>query len=175
MIDFSEKHLMQMMKGELEPADVVIGRIRLTTPYREIPTEEIIEIGLFDKATGKYLDNGSDYTFKERLKLLLTHNAFVHLAGGLTLGITDEKITQIRMTKKYMEPFQSFTKNEMESFHGKPEKELIEDTMWGMDYSLDSFISVYKNSMLYLYFEPQKLRLQEVRIGKVNEEFYTKK
>lgn len=175
MIQFSKDDLNRLIRGELEPSEFSINRIKLNNSYQDIHFSEIIDIGLFDKATGKYFDNGSDYTFNQRLKMLRTNNAFVHLAGGLTCVITDEIITQIKIAKKYIGQLQMLTKDEIETFNGKPERELIDDTMWGIDYSLDGFISVYKNSTLYFYFQPETLTLQEVRIGHVNEEYYASK
>ena len=174
MIGFSIDDLNELIRGELEPVEFAIGNVKLATNYLEIPKDEIVEIGLFDKETGKYLDNGSDFTFNERLGMLKMNNAYIHLAGGLSCRITNEKITQLRIAKKYIGHLTILTKDEIESFNGEAEKELIEDTTWGLDYSIDCYISIYKNSKLYFYFEPEKLTLREIRIGDVNEEFYTK-
>jgi len=173
MIDFSESKLTRLIQGELSPNDFNIGSIKLWEDYTVIPLEEITEIGLFDTATNKYFDAVSDYTFKERLAMLTTHNAFIHLAGGLSCGIANQKITQIRIRNKYFQPFISITKNNIEKWQNKPDKVLYNDAVWRCDYAVDDIIFVYQNESMYFFFDPELLTLKEIRIGKVNETYYS--
>lgn len=176
MIGFSEKELAQLIEGNLDPEFFSIGTIKLSKDYSAIPLEQITDIALFNRVTGKYFDPVSDFTFKERFNLLAeTCNGFVHMAGGLGCRITDCKITQIIIRNKYLKSFNAVTKYEIEKYHGNPEKELIEDIAYAWDIIIESYVSVYKNASLYFFFDPEHLTLKEIRIGKVDETYFSPK
>lgn len=176
MIDISAKELMLLIKGEVEPEDFIAGTIKLWEDYRAIPLEEVVDIALFNRVTGKYFDSVSDYTFKERFNILQeVCNGFVHMAGGLSCGVTDRKISEIKISKKYIALIAPVTRNEIEKYWQKPEKELIEDITYAWDYIIESEVSVYKNGRLYFFFDPEQLALKEIRIGMVKEDYYSRK
>lgn len=176
MIDFSARELMSLIRGQIEPENFTIGIIKLWEDYLIIPLEEVVDIALFNRATGKYFDLVSDFTFKERLNLLAeTCNGFVHMAGGLGCRITDCKITQIRIRNKYLTSFNAVTKYEIEKYHGDPEKELIEDIAYAWDIVIESYVSVYKNASLYFFFDPERWTLKEIGIGNVDKTCFSLK
>lgn len=171
--NFSQTELSKLIQAELAPTDFSIDNIKLSASYEVIPLKEIVELNLFQRATGQYIENASDYTFQERLDLLNKCDGLAHLAGGLTCGITNEKITQIGIKRKYLESLCSIEQSEIEKCHGKPDAVLVDESPWSVLESVESVISVYRNQQLYFFFEPGKLTLKEVRIGQVNEEYYT--
>ena len=176
MIDFSAREIMLLIRGQIEPENFTIVIIKLWEEYLIIPLEEVVDIALFNRATGKYFDPVSNFTFKERLNLLAeTCNGFVHMAGGLSCGVTDRKISQIKIRGEYLKSFNAVTKYEIVKYHGDPEKGLIEDIAYAWDIIIESYVSVYKNKSLYFFFDPEQWSLKEIRIGKVDETCFSLK
>jgi hypothetical protein len=175
MIKNTSKQINDLLARKTEVRDFSIDGIKLGNTPDQIPLTEIVEMSLSSQVDGKFIENSSDYTFKERLKMLDQYNSFVHLAGGLGIHIQNQKIDQIRISKRYLDPFVSMDKNQIEKIFGKPDYELIDDTMMGVtiyDYNIDSYISVY--GKLYLFFEPVNFQLKGITLGDLDEKYYTR-
>ncbi len=175
MIKNTSKQIGDLLARKIDVLDFFIDGIKLGNSSENIPLEEIVEMSLSSHTDGKFLENSSDYTYKERLDMLDKHDSFIHLAGGLGVHIKKQKIDQIRISKKYLDTFEFIDKNQIEEIFGKPDYELIDDTMMGVtiyDYSVDSYISVY--GKLYLFFEPVSFKLKGITIGDLVEKYYTR-
>lgn len=175
MIKNTSKQIDDLLTRKTDVAEFSIDGIKLGNSSDNIPLEEIVEMSLSSHADGKFIENSSDYTYKERLNLLDKHDSFIHLAGGLGVHIKNQKIDQIRISKKYLDTFDFIDKNQIEKIFGKPDYELIDDTMMGVtiyDYSVDSYISVY--GKIYLFFEPENFKLKGITIGDLVEKYYTR-
>lgn len=175
MIKNTYKQINDLLTRKLDVLDFSIDGIKLGNTIDHIPLKEIIEMSLSSQVDGKFIENSSDHTYEERLKMLDIHNGFVHLAGGLGVHIQNQKIDQIRISKRYLDTFDAIDKNQIEKIFGKPDYELIDDTMMGVtiyDYSVDSYISVY--GKLYLFFEPRNFKLKGITIGDLVEKYYTR-
>lgn len=175
MIKNTFEHINDLLTRKLDVLDFSVGGIKLGNTSDNIPLKEIVEMSLSSQVDGKFIDNSSDYTFEERLKMLDKHDSFIHLAGGLGVHIQNQKIDQIRISKRYLDSFDTIDKNRIEKIFGKPDYELIDDTMMGVtiyDYSIDSYISVY--GKLYLFFEPRNFKLKGITVGDLVEKYYTR-
>lgn len=176
MIENTHKQIQDLLNQKLAILDFSINGIKLGNSPEHIPLKEIVEMSLSSQVDGKFMENASDYTFEERLNMLDRYNSFVHLAGGLGVHIQNQKIDQIRISKRYLDPFHAIDRTQIEKIVGNPDYELIDDTMIGVtiyDYNIDSYISVY--GKCYLFFEPKNLKLKGITIGDLTETFYTKK
>lgn len=176
MIENTYRQIAELLTRKTDVLDFSINGIKLGNTPDHLPLKEIIDVSLSSQTDGKFIKNAADYTFEERLKMLDKQNGFVHLAGGLGVHIHNQKIDQISISKRYLDAFNSIDKNQIEKIIGKPDYELIDDTMMGVtiyDYSIDSYISVY--GKLYLFFEPGNFQLKGITIGNLAEKYYTRK
>ena len=176
MIEYVTNQIQELLTKTTDVFSFSLNGIKLGNSFEEVPINEIVDISLSKQKDGKFIENASDFTFQERLTMLEDHDGYIFLAGGLGVHIQNQKIDQIKISKNYLEPFKSIDKIQIEKCFGKPDYELIDDTMMGVtiyDYSIDSYISVY--GKLYLFFEPANFRLIEIKLGNVVEKYYTKK
>lgn len=175
MIENTVKQLEDLLTKKTDILDFSINGIKLGNSPDNIPLQEIVEMSLSSQVDGTFIENSSDYTYMERLNMLDKHNSFIHLAGGLGVHIQNQKIDQISISKRYLDAFESIDKNQIELLFGKPDYELIDDTMMGVtiyDYSIESYISVY--GKLYFFFEPGNFQLKGITMGNLVEKYYTK-
>ena len=174
MIENVTNQVQQLLSKKIDIFLFSIEGIKLGNSFDNVPLNEIVEMSLSRHDDGKFIENSSDFTFQERLKMLDKHDGFIQLAGGLGVHIQNQQIDQIRIQKKYLESFKSIVKNQIEVIFGKPDYELIDDDMMGVtifDYSIDSYISVY--GKLYLFFEPDNFQLKGITLGDLNETYYS--
>lgn len=172
MILFDNSQLKKLAQNEISVEELEIGFIKLGNHYSTIDIFEIIDIYIDDPSIKGYDFENSNLTFKERLEKFKTLNGYIHLAGGLSCGITNQKISSFRLTKKYIEPIIDFNRESIVKYHGKPNYELIDDLSYGgFDYAIDSCILVYNNINFYL--DPNQDNLIEICTNKLDQKSFT--
>jgi hypothetical protein len=149
---------------DFKPSSFAAKDIKFGEHYGAIDVTEIIDVYVFD------FDN-SNYNFSERLGKLKTNQGWVHLAGGLSLGVKDQKIDNIMFSKKNIQNLAKFNKNEVIELLGIPDLELDEGTSYGgIDYVVEYYILVYQAMMLNVYLEPEKMTIAKLSIGGIMNE-----
>ena len=66
-----------------------------------------------------------------------------------------------------------FDREKMITQLGKPELELVSDTYWGEEGTIDAYIFIYKNGLLNIFLEPDTLKIKELQIGELDKSPYT--
>ncbi|HNY55196.1 MAG TPA: hypothetical protein PKI86_06195, partial [Chitinophagales bacterium] len=145
-----------------------INNLKINSPLSEIDFYEINDI--YVKKNG---GDNSDYTIKERLKQLKENDGWIHLAGGMSLGITDSQIKKMRLSKKYIKSVSDISKEKVITDLGQPELELTDDLNWLSEYYVDAYILVYKNLNLNIFLNPETLKIKEIIIGELDKTNYT--
>lgn len=173
MIQFDKALFNDFLKGQKSISEVTIGDICIGEQFSVIPKEEIIDIYVADKNIEGYNFSNSDFTITERLLKLENNDGFIHLAGGLNCRIENKIIVDLRLSKRYVEPFNSLTKVQIIAYNGLPTIELIDDMAFGgFDYAIENIILVYESKNVSFYFDPNELTLKEINTNKLNLEHY---
>lgn len=175
MINFDKALLNNILTKEFNAYNFCIGKLKLNSHYTEIDFFEINDIYIIKPEQKTWGNENANYTIKERFEMLLTYAGWLHLAGGLSINVQNSYIKQFRLSKKYIEPIKSLDKNHIIAQLGKADLELIDDTMWGLDYSVNAFISIYKKGMLNIFFDPDNLNINTLIIGEMDKSNYSKK
>jgi hypothetical protein len=163
MIAFNHQQLIEVLQNKLSVTELEIGPVQLGKPIDCIDIFEIVDLYVHRPEIKEFTFESSNFTFRERLEQLKERNGFIHLAGGLTCGIENLRITDFRFTKKYLEPVAGFTREEIIQFHGIPDAELVDDDLYGgFNYAIDSYILVYRNKKLNFHVEPGTGKLIEI-------------
>ncbi len=147
----------EVLKKEISSNFVRFGEMTLHANYSTIPYLEIIEIYVIEGS-----NNG---TFTTRLEQFKTNNGWVHLAGGLTLGIKNEQIELFLIRDEYIKEF-DLTQAEILRRLGNPdnnEKDIIYHNSY--DASPDSELWIYFQHELKFWFEIDNKTLLEMQIG----------
>ncbi len=154
-----------LFSNEYDVNNLSIGAIKLNSDFRSISLENAVDIYIND------YDSSND-NFATRFSKFTDHDGWIHLAGGITFGITDQKINHIKLYGKSIENVSTLKRDDIENRLGKPEKELIEDFYFG---SIEAIILVYKQRQLYFFLDPSNNNIKEIHIGTLNEKAYSKK
>jgi hypothetical protein len=167
MITFDNSQLKKLVQNEISVEELEIGFVKLGNHYSTIDIFEIIDIYINEPNIGDYDFESSNFTFKERLEKFKILNGYIHFAGGLSCGIKNQKISNFRLTKRYIEPIIDFNRENIIRYYGKPDYELIDDLSYGgFDYSINSYILVYNN--LNFCLAPDQDNLIEICIDKLD-------
>ncbi len=172
MIKFDNKILTELIQNEITAAQLEIGFFKLGRNFEVIDVFEINDIYVENPTAEGYNFENSNFTIKERLEKLKMFNGWVHLAGGLSCGIKNQIISDFRLSKKYIESINYFTREDIINFNGKPDYELIDSMSGGMDYSIDNYILVYESKGLNFFIDPDKNTLTEIYTGKLDKDKY---
>lgn len=163
MIAFNHTDLIALVQNRVSLEELQIGPIRWNEHYSCIDLFEINDIYLVDPAIEGYNYENSTKTIRERFAQLETFKGHVHLAGGLACTVENQRITEFRFTKKYLEPVAYFTREDILNFHGTPDYELVDDEMYGgFNYGIDSYILVYSGKRLNFHVHPDTGNLIEI-------------
>lgn len=155
MIPFDHQVLHDLLQNKIAVDQFEIGFVKIGAPLRDIDIFEINDIYVQQPGEEKYNMNNSDFTIRERLEQLQSANGWIHLAGGLTCSITNQRIDNIRLTKKYIHPVVYYDRNSIFKYFGEPDYELIDHVPWGLENTVESYILVYNNKRLNFYFDPE--------------------
>jgi len=173
MIKFDNKILTDLVQNKITVEQIEIGFLKIGRNINEIDIFEItdIHVNVPTNEEHKFLD--SDFTIKERLEKLKNFDGWIHMAGGLSCIIKNQIISAFRLTRKYIEPINYFTREDILHFYGTPDYELIDDISWGIDTSIENYILVYNNKKINFYIDPDKNILKEIYIGILEKEKFT--
>lgn len=167
MINFNHDLLIDFVKNKISNEQFAIGTIRVGATIDAINITEINDIYVSD------LENGSDYTIRERLEKLRCYtNGTVHLAGGLACVIKSQNIDGLIIRKRYIEKVNHFTREDIIGFHGKPDCELIQYWPWGLNIDVENYILSYNSNKLNFYIDPETNKLTKIRMGLLNVKEY---
>ena len=162
MIRFNHDILIDLIQNKTTIQQVKFGLIKLGATIDVIDIFEITGIYVHNPLITTYNYENSNYTIRENFGRLYDFDGAIHLAGGLTCVIKNQKIEDFRISKRYIEKINHFTREEIISFHGKPDYELIDSLQWGYDVSVDNYILCYDNKRLNFYIDPEKNTLKEI-------------
>ncbi|MNJ90707.1 hypothetical protein D3C87_83440 [compost metagenome] len=163
MIAFNHANLISLVQNRVLLSELEIGSIQLGKHYHCIDLFEINDIYVIDPEIEGYNFENSNKTIRERLTQLETLKGHIHLAGGLVCTVENQRITEFRFTKKYMEPVAHFTREDILKFHGEPDYELVDDELYGgFNYAIDSYILVYPGKKLNFHVHPDTGKLVEI-------------
>lgn len=168
MIQFDTTILERILTAEFPIESFRINNLKINGPLSEIDFYEINDI--YVKKNG---GDNSDYTIKERLKQLKENDGWIHLAGGMSVEITDSQIKKMRLSKKYIKSVSDISKEKIITDLGQPELVLTDDLNWLSEYYIDSCILVYKNKKLNIFLNPETLKIKEIIIGELDKTNYT--
>lgn len=173
MIDFNHELLIDLIKNKITIDQVVFGSIKLGAIMDVIDIMEINDIYIPNPSINSYNFENSNYTISERFEKLRSHDGWLHLAGGLSCSIKNQRIEDFRIHKRYVEKVNHFTREEIISFHGKPDYELIDSLSWACDISIESYILSYNSKRVNFYIDPAKKTLKEIYTGFLDKNKYT--
>lgn len=174
MIDFDTRQLTALVRNEIPLEAFKIDAIQVGKHYDCIDFYQINDIYIEDPAVEGYNFDNSNHTIHERFARLNELDGHVHLAGGLSCSVTDQRINSIRISKRYIEPVTHFSREQIIEFHGVPEIELIDDYMHsGFDYTVDNYILVYNTKNLNFYIDPETNLLREIYTGVLDLKYFT--
>jgi len=105
--------------------------------------------------------------FTKRIELFKNHNGFVHMAGKFGFGIKNQKITEMRLYGKHIDDIKQYNKQKIIDVHGTPRK------IWVID-DEDEKVLAYSNKKLYFIVDRHTEIINEVRVGDINEEIYSR-
>ncbi len=148
---------------EFDFTKISVENVKLDSHYDEIDLYDIVEIHIKD------YDYSND-NFTRRLEKFKTHNGFIHLAGGITFEICDQKITQIILRKRYLNRLMQYGKKEIVDILGKPHKILKDENLW--DNGVDTEILLYKPGSVCFFIDVQTGKIKEIHIGDLKEKYY---
>jgi hypothetical protein len=138
--------------------------IFLGDEYTKIETANIIEVYVAEAPVGTGLS--------EKYDLLKLFGGYVDMKSGVCYEVDKAKIKSILLREDYLLNSNNITRQKIEREFGKADYELTDGTMWVFEYVVDSKILVYKKLKLYFYVDPETHRVNEIRFGDVNEDFY---
>lgn len=168
MIHFNHDVLIDLIQNKATIYQVKFGMIKLGATIDVIDIFEVNDIYVVNPLITSYNYENSNYTIRERFEKLYEFDGAIHLAGGLTCVIKNQKIEDFRISKRYIEKINHFTREEIISFHGKPDYELIDSLAWGYDVSVDNYILSYDNKKLNFYIDPEKNTLKEIYTARLD-------
>lgn len=153
-----------IFQKDVDVSLISVDGVKLNDDYDEIDFYEIVYIYL------KEYDFEND-NFTRRMEKFKTHNGYIHLAGKLSFSITDQRVTNITLKRKYIEKFLLFGKEEVIAALGKPDRILLEDNDWSIG-TIDTEIFVYANGQLFIFIDTQSKKVNEIRLGIMDESPY---
>lgn len=171
MISFNHDSLTDLMQNRISIYQVEFGTIKLGEAIDVIDLFEINDIYVVNPQTNSYNYENSNYTISERFQQLHRLDGAIHLAGGLTCLIKQRKIEDYRISKRYIESINHFTREEIIKFYGKPDYEFIDRNPWEFT-AVDNYILAYNKKKLNFYIDPDKNTLQEIYTAQLDESNY---
>lgn len=145
---------------------ISIEGLKLDDDYRKINLLNVVEV---------YVRNHSNphAGITERLEHLGNNDGFIHMTGRLGFGIKNQKITEMIFREKYLDELKNYDRQTIVDFCGKPNKVLTESITWVFDYVEYAKILVYSDKRLYFFIDTETKKVSEIRIGDVDEKFFT--
>ncbi len=160
MINFNRDILDDLVKNKITIEQVQFGKIKIGEPIEAIDIFEINDIYILNPSLNSYNFENSNYTIRERVEQLHKFDGYIHLAGGLSCCIKNQKVSDYRISKRYIEGITHYTREEIIMFNGNPDYELEDINPWGID--VDNYILVYINKKLNFYINPENNKLKEI-------------
>ncbi len=138
----------------------------LNGDYRKINIDDVTEV---------HVENYEEpyANLKKQIEQFDKHNGWIHMAGNFAFAIKNQKISQIILRGKYIDDLMKLKSTDIINFHGNPDKILIEIDPWEWAEVEDATILVYSNKKLYFFIDSRTKKVSEIRIGNVNEKYYS--
>ena len=144
---------------------VQLEGLKLGDDYRKINLLDVVDI---------YVRNYNNpyANFTNRLEQFKKHDGFIHMAGKFGFGIKNQKITEIIFRGKYIDELKKYDGQKIVDVHGKPNKVLTDSITWVFDYVEYAKTLVYSDKRLYFLIDTDTRRINEIRIGDVDEKVF---
>ena len=154
-----------LIDKDFESDLIQIEGLKLGDDYRKINLRDVVDVYVRD-----YSNPYANFT--ERLEQFKNHDGFIHMAGRFGFGIRNQKITELIFRGKYIDELKNYDGQKIVDVHGKPNKVLTDSITWVFDYVEYAKILVYSNKRLYFFIDTDTRRINEVRIGEVDEQIF---
>ncbi len=144
---------------------VQLEGLKLGDDYRKINLLDVVDI---------YVRNYNNpyANFTDRLEQFKKHDGFIHMAGKFVFDIKNQKITEIIFRGKYIDELKNYDGQKIVDVHGKPNKVLTDSITWVFDYVEYAKILVYSDKKLYFFIDTDTRKINEIRIGDVDENVF---
>ncbi len=160
MTDISNLSLNQ----QFDYRSVSIENLSFDTPLKQIDFNEDADIYVKGETPSMSL--------REKYEKLNDCNGYIHFKGGLSLEMSNGRIKSLRISDKYIRQVNVRKRQDIELELGKPDQEMTDGIMWGVEYSIDAKVLFYKKLKLYLHIDPETDELTKIHFGDVDERMY---
>lgn len=126
----------------------------------------------FDKVADIYVDGETTVmNLHEKYDRLGFSNGYIHIEG-LTLEISNAIIKSVSVADKYIRQVNFRNRKDIELEFGVADEVMSEGIMWGVGYSIEAKVLVYRTLKLYVHIDPETDELKKIHFGEVNEKMY---
>jgi len=144
---------------------VQLEGLKVGDDYRKINLRDVVEVYVRD-----YKEPYANLT--TRIEQLKNHDGFIHMAGKFSFAVKNQKISEIKLSGKYIDVLKQYDAQRIIEMYGKPNKVLTDSITWVWDYVEYTKILAYSDKKLYFFLDSDTKKISEIRIGDVDEELF---